>query len=124
LIAFSDCSRNVAATLLAHFISNHLNRISYGKSKRDYQNPRNTGRLDILQTKTEQLIRRKGGVSKKRIARDAAFARTRENNQEFSSCAKSGRRLRNASWAHYFLGKRQPIDQQVASNLVEDKVLG
>jgi len=41
-------------------------------------------------------VRRKGGVSAARIARDPAFARSRENSKEFGLCAKSGKTLRQA----------------------------
>ena len=41
-------------------------------------------------------VRQKGGVSGERIARDPAFARTRENGQEFGLAAKSGKTLRQA----------------------------
>ena len=42
------------------------------------------------------MIRKKGGVSKKRIMKDPAFARTRENISEFTSSAQSGKLLRLA----------------------------
>jgi hypothetical protein len=42
------------------------------------------------------LVRTKGGVSGKRIANDAAFARTRENMAEFSTCASAGKLFRAA----------------------------
>jgi len=41
-------------------------------------------------------VRRKGGVSAARIARDPTFVRTRENSQEFGLCTKSGKTLRQA----------------------------
>jgi hypothetical protein len=40
------------------------------------------------------LVRRKGGVDKQRINTDPAFTRTRENGNEFSGIAKSGKILR------------------------------
>lgn len=42
------------------------------------------------------MVRKKGGVSKKRIMKDPAFARTRENISEFTSSAQSGKLLRLA----------------------------
>lgn len=42
------------------------------------------------------LVRTKGGVSKKRIDNDPAFARTRENGSEFGMAASSGKLLRRA----------------------------
>lgn len=41
-------------------------------------------------------IRTKGGISKKRIMNDPAFARTRENGAEFSHSAKMSKLLRNS----------------------------
>lgn len=42
------------------------------------------------------LVREKGGVSGERIANDPAFARTRENGQEFGNAGSSGKSLRDA----------------------------
>lgn len=42
------------------------------------------------------LVRTKGGISKGRIAKDPAFARTRENGSEFGMAATSGKMLRRA----------------------------
>ncbi len=42
------------------------------------------------------LVRTKGGVSKSRIMSDPAYIRTRENMNEFSSVAQSGKLLRNS----------------------------
>lgn len=42
-------------------------------------------------------MRSKGGVSGDRIKSDPAFERTRENNNEFSNCAKGGKLLRRAA---------------------------
>ncbi|MEN9910283.1 MAG: hypothetical protein RLZZ540_3442 [Bacteroidota bacterium] len=42
------------------------------------------------------MVRTKGGVSKKRIMKDPAFARTRENLSEFGSNAKSGKLIRDS----------------------------
>lgn len=41
------------------------------------------------------LVRRKGGVSKKRIMNDPAFERTRENGAEFGLAAQSGKLVRD-----------------------------
>lgn len=81
------------------------------------------GDLTFYKEKTEQLVRRKGGVSKKRIARDAAFARTRENNQEFSNCAKSGRRLRNALGPLLFWAKDSRLTSRLLQTLWKIKSL-
>lgn len=42
----------------------------------------------------EYVAKTKSGVSKKRIAKDPAFARTRENGSEFGSVARSGKHVR------------------------------
>lgn len=42
------------------------------------------------------LVRTKGGVSKSRIMNDPAYVRTRENMNEFSNIAKSGKLFRNS----------------------------
>lgn len=52
--------------------------------------------LTFYKTKDGYLVRTKGGISKKRMATDPAFARTRENGSEFGHCAKMGKVLRKA----------------------------
>lgn len=52
--------------------------------------------LTFYKTKDGYLVRTKGGISKKRMATDPAFARTRENGTEFGHCAKMGKVLRKA----------------------------
>lgn len=42
-------------------------------------------------------MRTKGGVSGDRIKNDPAFERTRENNNEFATCAQGGKMLRRAT---------------------------
>lgn len=42
------------------------------------------------------LVRKSGGVSKRRILKDPAFARTRENNSEFGANAKAAKTLRDS----------------------------
>lgn len=42
------------------------------------------------------LVRTKGGVSKSRIMNDPAYVRTRENMNEFSNVARTGKLLRNS----------------------------
>lgn len=53
------------------------------------------GGMTFYRTVDGDLVREKGGVSKERIATDPAFARTRENGQEFGSAGKSGKVLRD-----------------------------
>lgn len=64
------------------------------------------------------FVRTKGGVSKNRIMNDPAFARTRENGEEFGSIAGSGKLLRAALGPMVFRAK----DSKLTSRLV--KVLG
>ncbi|WP_274475871.1 hypothetical protein [Mangrovimonas aestuarii] len=52
--------------------------------------------LTFYKGKQGYLVKTKGGVSKKRIESDPAFARTRENGQEFAQIASSGKLLRGA----------------------------
>lgn len=57
------------------------------------------GTLDeftFYKTADGHFIRTKGGVSKKRILTDPAFARTRENMNEFKLVAESGRYIRHS----------------------------
>jgi hypothetical protein len=52
--------------------------------------------LTFYKTQDGHLVKRKGGVSASRIANDANFKRTRENNSEFGSAASAGKLLRKA----------------------------
>ena len=53
--------------------------------------------LTFYQSQNGLLVKGKGGVSKKRIQNDPAFARTRENGVEFGQSATAGRLLRSAA---------------------------
>jgi hypothetical protein len=52
--------------------------------------------VTFYKSKDGFLLRQKGGVSADRIANDPAFARTRENQQEFARAGRGGKVLRNA----------------------------
>jgi len=52
--------------------------------------------LTFYQQDGQSFVKTKGGVSKKRIATDPAFRRTRENMQEFGGAAKAGKAMRTA----------------------------
>jgi len=71
------------------------------------------GDVSFYKSGTEYLARTKGGVDADRIKTDPAFARTRENGQEFGRAGKASKLLRNAL--------KVPIsksaDNQVASRL-------
>ncbi len=54
------------------------------------------GEVTFYKSEDGYRMRTKGGVSKSRIEKDPAFARTRENNQEFGNSAKSGKMLRQS----------------------------
>jgi len=55
------------------------------------------GEVNFYKSEDGYHMRTKGGVSKSRISKDPAFARTRENNEEFGNSATSGKQLRQAS---------------------------
>lgn len=54
------------------------------------------GDISFYKSKDGYLAREKGGVEADRIKNDPAFARTRENGQEFGMAAKSGKLVRDA----------------------------
>ena len=63
----------------------------------------------------KSFVRRKGGVSKERIATDPNYVRTRENNNEFSLCTASGKTLRLALGSLVFKAK----DNKLSSRLLQ-----
>ncbi|MCB0457893.1 MAG: hypothetical protein R2776_07360 [Flavobacteriaceae bacterium] len=52
--------------------------------------------LTFYEKDGENFVKTKSAISKNRIANDAAFVRTRENNQEFSGCSKASKAVREA----------------------------
>jgi hypothetical protein len=54
------------------------------------------GNITFLKTWDGYLAKQESGVSGDRIAKDAAFARTRENNNEFGRAGNAGKVLRKA----------------------------
>ena len=54
------------------------------------------GDITFLKTKDGYLAKEKTSIAPGRIRTDAAFQRTRENNQEFGRAGKAGKVLRNA----------------------------
>ncbi len=54
------------------------------------------GEVSFVKGEDGYYARTKGGVSKKRILNDPAFARTRENLMEFANAATSGKMLRRS----------------------------
>lgn len=63
----------------------------------------------------KNYVRRKGGISKERIANDPNFVRTRENNTEFGHSGSSGKVLRKALGSMVFKAK----DSKLSSRLVQ-----
>lgn len=54
------------------------------------------GDITFYKSRDGHLVREKGGIDAKRIAKDPAFQRTRENGSEFGRAVRSGSLLRNA----------------------------
>jgi len=52
--------------------------------------------LTFYEKDGENFVKTKSAISKNRIYNDPAFVRTRENNQEFSGCAKASKAVREA----------------------------
>ena len=73
------------------------------------------GEITFYKNKDGYYIRSKGGISKDRILKDPAFARTRENLTEFGSTATSGKQLRQAINSLLFDAK----DGKVTSRLTK-----
>jgi hypothetical protein len=78
---------------------------------------------DITYYKSQDgfMVRKKGGVSKKRIAKDPAFARTRENGSEFGSVARSGKHLRRAITGLLATAKDNRVTSRLAQTLSQVK---
>lgn len=71
--------------------------------------------MTFFKSKDGLLIRKKGGVSKNRIANDPAFQRTRENGSEFSENAKMGQLMRKSVTNLIILAK----DHRVSSRMLK-----
>ncbi len=79
--------------------------------------------LTFYKLEGEEVVREKSGVSKERIQREPAFARTRENNQEFSSCARAGRMMREALGPLLFSSKDSRLASRLLQTLCKIKIL-
>jgi hypothetical protein len=80
--------------------------------------PKILGTIDDLTYYKSQdglMVRKKSGISGKRIATDPAFARTRENGREFGRAGKTGKLIRDAFSS--VLGK--VADSRVVSRLLK-----
>jgi hypothetical protein len=71
--------------------------------------------LTFFKKDGKSFVRRKGGVSKERIASDPNYIRTRENNNEFSICSVAAKELRLALGSLVFRAK----DNLLASRMVK-----
>ncbi|MGL2964098.1 hypothetical protein ACSVH2_09805 [Flavobacterium sp. RSB2_4_14] len=69
--------------------------------------------MTFYRSKDGQLVRAKGGISKKRMKTDPAFQRTRENGVEFGHNAKMSQLIRNSAVGMLQLAK----DYRVSSRL-------
>jgi hypothetical protein len=74
------------------------------------------GNVTFIKTQDGFLVKTKSGISKNRIASDAAFQRTRENNSEFGRAGKAGKLLRTAVRNLLQNGK----DRRVTSRLTKE----
>ena len=54
------------------------------------------GGISFYKSQGGHLVRQKGGIDGDRMKNDPAFARTRENNEEFGRAGASGKLLRTA----------------------------
>ena len=74
------------------------------------------GDITFVKTKDGYLAKEKTSVNGNRIATDAAFLRTRENNAEFGRAGKAGKVLRRAIQ----LLLQQAKDSRVTSRLTKE----
>lgn len=65
----------------------------------------------------KNFVRRKGGVSKKRIETDPNYVRTRENNSEFSISAGAGKTLRMAMGSMVFKAKDNKLSSRMLKTM-------
>lgn len=70
--------------------------------------------MSFYKTKDGMLIRKKGGVSKRRIMNDPSFQRTRENGSEFGHNAKMGLLMRKSVANLLTLAKDSRVSSRVA----------
>jgi hypothetical protein len=75
--------------------------------------------MTFFKSKDGLLIRKKGGISKKRIKNDPAFQRTRENGTEFGHSAKMAQLMRKSVANLVSLAK----DYRVSSRMVQAMTL-
>lgn len=79
--------------------------------------------VTFYRTKDGMLARAKGGISKKRIQKDPAFQRTRENGVEFGHNAKMGQLLRKAANNLLVLAKDSRVSSRLSQSMSQIKNL-
>lgn len=79
--------------------------------------------MTFFKTKDGLLIRKKGGVNKKRIKNDPAFQRTRENGVEFGHNAKMGQLVRKSLASLLSLAKDFRISSRLGQAMSKVKNL-
>lgn len=77
------------------------------------------GNVTFYKSEDGFMIREKGGVSKERIATDPRFARTRENNNQFSLNAKAGKLLRDSITTLLKRGKDRRLSSRMSKIMSE-----
>lgn len=79
--------------------------------------------LTFYRSKDGQLVRAKGGISKKRIKNDPAFQRTRENGVEFGHIAKMSQLVRKSVSSLLLVAKDSRVSSRLAQSMNQVKNL-
>lgn len=77
--------------------------------------------LTFFKKDGKSFVRRKGGVSKERIASDPNYVRTRENNNEFIICSTAGKELRLALGSLVFKAKDNKLSSRLLKTMFDIK---
>ncbi len=75
--------------------------------------------MSLYQTADGYVVRRKGWVDKKRIAKDPSFKRVRENAAEFGSAARAGKLVRRVFGPLVGSGKDGRVSSRLTKELVK-----
>ena len=79
--------------------------------------------LTFYRSKDGQLVRAKGGISKKRIMNDPAFQRTRENGVEFGHISKMSQLVRKSVSSVLPVAKDSRVSSRLAQSMAQVKNL-
>jgi hypothetical protein len=79
--------------------------------------------MTFYRSKDGQLVRAKGGISKKRMKNDPAFQRTRENGVEFGHAAKMSQLVRKTVSSLISQAKDSRVSSRLGKNLIGVKNL-